>query len=176
MPCSSNRKGRGNKLILIILTAFVFFWLPYHIINILQVTGLLQDLSSVLDAAKKARPNVIAFAYFSSAVNPVLYVFAGSSHIRRAGLGFMARLFEGTNSESGSFSRGASRSSSTTESSFLNKLRLSRRPTPSQGAAPGPRAGTEAESVQGAGLVQEVGPVTPVEEPWEQQNTLAALL
>lgn len=66
----------------------------------LQVVGLLQDKATVLSAAKTARPNVTAFAYFSSAVNPILYVFAGSSHIRQAGLSFMGRLFEGTYSES----------------------------------------------------------------------------
>lgn len=66
----------------------------------LQVVGLLQGEMTALRAAKVARPNVTAFAYFSSAVNPILYVFAGSSHIRQAGLSFMGRLFEGTYSES----------------------------------------------------------------------------
>ncbi len=32
------RKGRGNALILIIIAAFLVFWLPYHLINILQVS------------------------------------------------------------------------------------------------------------------------------------------
>lgn len=32
------RKGRGNALILIIIVAFIIFWLPYHLINILQVS------------------------------------------------------------------------------------------------------------------------------------------
>lgn len=66
----------------------------------LQVVGLLQDDESIIQAALTARPNVTAFAYFSSAINPVLYVFAGSSHIRQAGLSFMGKLFEATNSES----------------------------------------------------------------------------
>lgn len=60
----------------------------------------MQGEMTALRAAKVARPNVTAFAYFSSAVNPILYVFAGSSHIRQAGLSFMGRLFEGTYSES----------------------------------------------------------------------------
>ncbi len=33
------RKGRGNALILIIIAAFTVFWLPYHLINILQVSN-----------------------------------------------------------------------------------------------------------------------------------------
>ncbi|KAG7462192.1 hypothetical protein MATL_G00199970 [Megalops atlanticus] len=119
------RKGQGSRLILLIIGAFTLFWLPYHIINILQVMGLLCDLSSLKEAAILARPNVTAFAFFSSSVNPILYVFAGSSHIRQAGLGFMAKLFEGTNSESGSCrSARSSRSASTTETSTLHKLSL----------------------------------------------------
>ena len=31
------RRGRGSFLILAILAAFALFWLPYHIVNILQV-------------------------------------------------------------------------------------------------------------------------------------------
>lgn len=91
---------------------------------VFQVAGLLQNSDSVIKAAKTARPNVTAFAYFSSAINPVLYVFAGSSHIRMAGFSFMGRLFEATNSESRStsvFSRGRS-SSSPDESSVLHTM------------------------------------------------------
>lgn len=120
------RKGQGSRLILLIISAFAVFWLPYHIVNVIQVAGLLQGSKSVLGAAKIARPNVTAFAYFSSAVNPILYVFAGSSHIRQAGLGFMGKLFEGTNSESRSTSTSRmgrmSRSSTPDESSVLQTL------------------------------------------------------
>ncbi|XP_064787403.1 leukotriene B4 receptor 1 [Oncorhynchus masou masou] len=125
------RKGRGNRLILLIIGAFALFWLPYHLVNILQVIGLLGSNATLSNAAVLARPNVTAFAFLSSSVNPVLYVFAGSSHIRQAGLSFMAKLFEGTNSEGGtsaSFSRSTrcSRSGSTApdESSALRSLTL----------------------------------------------------
>ncbi|RVE60259.1 hypothetical protein OJAV_G00179200 [Oryzias javanicus] len=117
-------RGKGSRLILLIISAFAVFWLPYHIVNIIQVAGLLQNSDSVINAAKTARPNVTAFAYFSSAINPVLYVFAGSSHIRMAGFSFMGRLLEATNSESRStsvFSRGRS-SSSPDESSVLHTM------------------------------------------------------
>ncbi|MEQ2159529.1 hypothetical protein GOODEAATRI_023960 [Goodea atripinnis] len=75
---------------------------------------------------KATRPNVTAFAYFSSAVNPLLYVFAGSSHIRQAGLSFMGRLFEATNSESRSstFTRSGRSGSSPDESSVLHTLSI----------------------------------------------------
>lgn len=84
------------------------------------MAGLLQNNASVLKAAKTARPNVTAFAYFSSAVNPILYVFAGSSHIRQAGLSFMGRLFEATYSESRTTS--SRMSSSSKERSVLQTL------------------------------------------------------
>ncbi|XP_040887105.1 leukotriene B4 receptor 1 [Toxotes jaculatrix] len=119
-----HRRGQGSRLILMIICAFAVFWLPYHIVNIIEVIGLLQGSASVMQAAKTARPNVTAFAYFSSAINPILYVFAGSSHIRQAGLSFMGKLFEATNSESRStstFTR-STRSSSRDESSALQAL------------------------------------------------------
>ncbi|XP_017296836.1 leukotriene B4 receptor 1 [Kryptolebias marmoratus] len=119
------RRAKGSRLILMIICAFAIFWLPYNIVNIIEVIGLLQNSQSVIQAALTARPNVTAFAYFSSAVNPLLYVFAGSSHIRQAGLSFMGRLFEATNSESRStstFTRSGRSSSSPDESSILQTL------------------------------------------------------
>ncbi|KAF3837263.1 hypothetical protein F7725_004727 [Dissostichus mawsoni] len=73
------RRAQGSRLILMVICTFAVFWLPYHIVNIIEVVGLLQDSKSAVTAALAARPNVTAFAYFSSAVNPILYVFAGSS-------------------------------------------------------------------------------------------------
>ncbi|XP_031440776.1 leukotriene B4 receptor 1-like [Clupea harengus] len=116
------RRGRGSCLILTILAAFALFWLPYHIVNILQVIGLLTDTEWAIDAAKVARPNVTAFAFLSSSVNPVLYVFAGSSHIRNAGLGFMAKLFEGTYSDTQSRSTRSTRSSVPDDNSIFRKI------------------------------------------------------
>uniref|UniRef100_A0A8C9X930 Leukotriene B4 receptor n=1 Tax=Sander lucioperca TaxID=283035 RepID=A0A8C9X930_SANLU len=120
------RRGQGSRLILLIISAFAVFWLPYHIVNIIEVVGLLKGSDPVIDAAVAARPNVTAFAFFSSAVNPILYVFAGSSHIRQAGLSFMGKLFEATNSESRGTSTRSGRmsrsSSSPDESSVLHTL------------------------------------------------------
>ncbi|KAF4071359.1 hypothetical protein AMELA_G00272410 [Ameiurus melas] len=108
---------KGSLLILIIILAFALFWLPYHIINILQLIGLLRD-PGVYKVARSVRPTVTPFAFLSSSVNPLLYVFAGSSHIRRAGFSFMAKLFEGTYSESNS----GRRSTTFTSSSVLTKM------------------------------------------------------
>ncbi|XP_034713074.1 leukotriene B4 receptor 1 isoform X2 [Etheostoma cragini] len=121
-------RGQGSRLILLIISAFAVFWLPYHIVNIIEVVGALQGSDAVIKAALAARPNVTAFAYFSSAVNPILYVFAGSSHIRQAGFSFMGKLFETTNSESRSMSTRSGRmsrsSSSPDESSVLHTLSI----------------------------------------------------
>ncbi|KAK5858607.1 hypothetical protein PBY51_002736 [Eleginops maclovinus] len=119
------RRARSSRLILMIICTFAVFWLPYHIVNIIEVVGLLKDSKSTVAAALTARPNVTAFAYFSSAINPILYVFAGSSHIRHAGLSFMGKLFEDTNSESrttSTFTRSGRSSSSPDESTVLNTL------------------------------------------------------
>ncbi|XP_061524712.1 leukotriene B4 receptor 1-like isoform X5 [Phycodurus eques] len=119
------RRGQGSRLILMIICTFALFWLPYHIVNTIEVIGLLQGSRTTVAAALAARPNVTAFAYFSSAVNPILYVFAGSSHIRQAGLGFMGKLFEATNSESRSastFIRGGRTGSSREDCSVLQTL------------------------------------------------------
>lgn len=119
------RRAQGSRLILLIICAFAVFWLPYHIVNTIEVVGLLQDSDPVIKAARTARPNVTAFAYFSSAINPILYVFAGSSHIRHAGLSFMGKLFEATNSESrttSTFARSGRSGSSPDETSVMHKL------------------------------------------------------
>ncbi|KAM9835089.1 leukotriene B4 receptor 1 [Syngnathus typhle] len=119
------RRGKGSRLILMIICTFAVFWLPYHIVNTIEVIGLLQGSQATVAAALVARPNVTAFAYFSSAVNPILYVFAGSSHIRQAGLNFMGKLFEATNSESRStstFTRSGRTSSSREDTSVLQTL------------------------------------------------------
>lgn len=48
----------------------------------------------------RSRAVTSAIAFISSCANPVLYFFAGKSYIRREGLAFMARLFEGTGLDS----------------------------------------------------------------------------
>lgn len=100
------RRIRSEKLILAIVVTFCVFWLPYHLINMIQVTAALCPKDSIIKARldsiwKSCRAVTSALAFISSCANPVLYTFAGKSYIRRNGLAFMARLFEGTGLDSG---------------------------------------------------------------------------
>ncbi|XP_069820263.1 leukotriene B4 receptor 1-like [Dendropsophus ebraccatus] len=96
-------KEKTSRLVIMIIVTFALFWLPYQVVNILQVSGEIFLSETLKNAAKTVRPNAIAFAFLSSSANPILYVFAGGNFIRTAGVGFMAKLFEGTASESSSF-------------------------------------------------------------------------
>ncbi|KAK5893358.1 hypothetical protein CgunFtcFv8_006235 [Champsocephalus gunnari] len=94
------RRIRSEKLILAIVLTFCLFWLPYHLVNMVQVTWALCPKGQVKETLNliwhKSRAVTSAVAFISSCANPVLYFFAGKSYIRREGLAFMARLFEGT--------------------------------------------------------------------------------
>ncbi|XP_069617164.1 leukotriene B4 receptor 1 isoform X1 [Ranitomeya imitator] len=116
-------KQKTSRLVIMIIVTFALFWLPYQVVNILQVSGEMLSSESLRNTALKARPTVIAVAYFSSSANPILYVFAGGNFIRTAGVGFMAKLFEGTASESSSFRKISQvfRQKSHTESVELEK-------------------------------------------------------
>ncbi|XP_037335928.2 leukotriene B4 receptor 2a [Pungitius pungitius] len=98
------RHIRSEKLILAIVLTFCLFWLPYHVINMVQVTWALCPKGAVKDMLNSiwhnSRAVTSAVAFISSCANPVLYFFAGKSYIRREGLAFMARLFEGTGLDS----------------------------------------------------------------------------
>ncbi|XP_074555203.1 leukotriene B4 receptor 1-like [Halichoeres trimaculatus] len=100
------RRIRSEKLILAIVLTFCLFWLPYHIINMVQVTWALcpeGQAKATLDKIwHRSRAVTSSIAFISSCANPVLYFFAGKSYIRREGLAFMARLFEGTALDSAS--------------------------------------------------------------------------
>lgn len=99
------RKIRSEKLILAIVVMFGLFWLPYHVINMIQVAAMWYDEETytreILDKiSKSSRAVTSALAFISSCANPVLYTFAGKSYIKQNGFAFMAKLFEGTTSES----------------------------------------------------------------------------
>ncbi|XP_063770062.1 leukotriene B4 receptor 1 [Pseudophryne corroboree] len=96
-------KHKTSRLVIMIIVTFALFWLPYQVVNVIQVSGELYASGKLRDAAITARPNVTALAFLSSSANPILYVFAGGNFIRTAGMGFMAKLFEGTGSETSSF-------------------------------------------------------------------------
>ncbi|KAL7841800.1 hypothetical protein SRHO_G00254910 [Serrasalmus rhombeus] len=93
------RRIRSEKLILAIVITFCLFWLPYHIINMVQVAEALSPANSPLKkklnrfwTSLRALTSTVAFV--SSCFNPVLYTLVGKAYIRSAGLAFMARLFE----------------------------------------------------------------------------------
>ncbi|XP_028649424.1 leukotriene B4 receptor 2b [Erpetoichthys calabaricus] len=93
------RRLRSENLILAIIGAFGFFWLPYHVVNIIQVAAGLAPLplQTKLDHIwKTCRVVTSALAFLSSCANPILYTFVGKDYIKTAGLNFMAKLFEGT--------------------------------------------------------------------------------
>ncbi|ROL40911.1 Leukotriene B4 receptor 2 [Anabarilius grahami] len=99
------RHIRSEKLILVIVITFGLTWLPFHIINMVEVAGAFLPE----DSPAKARLSQIwisfrgftsTFTFISSSINPVLYTFAGKSYIKREGLAFMARLFESSGIES----------------------------------------------------------------------------
>lgn len=94
-------KIRSEKLILAIVITFGVFWFPYHVINMVQVAAEWYNKNSstreILDRIhQSSRAVTSAFAFISSCANPVLYTFAGKSYIKKNGLAFMAKLFEGT--------------------------------------------------------------------------------
>ncbi|XP_019962373.1 leukotriene B4 receptor 1-like [Paralichthys olivaceus] len=98
------RKIRSEKLILAIVVMFGAFWLPYHVINMLQVAAQWYPEDSptreILDhITQSSRAVTSALAFISSCANPVLYTFAGKSYIKKNGFTFMAKLFEGVTSD-----------------------------------------------------------------------------
>nr|XP_043876840.1 leukotriene B4 receptor 2a [Solea senegalensis] len=99
------RRIRSEKLILAIVLTFCLLWLPYHVINMVQVSWALCPEGAVKNTLRNiwhsSRAVTASIAFISSSVNPVLYFFAGKSYIRREGLAFMARLFEGAGIDSG---------------------------------------------------------------------------
>ncbi|XP_066579058.1 leukotriene B4 receptor 1 [Amia ocellicauda] len=95
-------RRKSGRLIALIVVSFALFWAPYHLVNVLQVAGTLSSSTALLKFSKMVRPVLTALAFLSSSANPVLYAFAGSTFIRSAGLGFVAKLLEGTSSDTGS--------------------------------------------------------------------------
>ncbi|XP_039457759.1 leukotriene B4 receptor 1-like [Oreochromis aureus] len=98
------RNIRSEKLILAIVIMFGLFWLPYHVVNLVQVAAEWYPKNSetrkrLHDIAELTRAVAAALSFISSCANPVLYTFAGKSYIKNNGFAFMAKLFEGTSSE-----------------------------------------------------------------------------
>ncbi|XP_059129576.1 leukotriene B4 receptor 1 [Peromyscus eremicus] len=103
------RSRRTGRLVVLIILAFAAFWLPYHLVNLVEagrsLAGWDKD-DSVGQHLQKARNVLIALAFLSSSVNPVLYACAGGGLLRSAGAGFVVKLLEATGSEGYSSRRG----------------------------------------------------------------------
>ncbi|XP_006903329.1 PREDICTED: leukotriene B4 receptor 1 [Elephantulus edwardii] len=104
------RSRRTGRLVVLIILAFAAFWLPYHLVNLAEASramaGLKYMSGSVGLKLSLARKVLIALAFLSSSVNPVLYACAGGGLLRTAGVGFVAKLLEATGSEAYSTRRG----------------------------------------------------------------------
>lgn len=106
----SGRQGtRVGRLVSAIVLAFGLLWAPYHVVNLLQAVAALAPpegpLARLGGAGQAARAGTTALAFFSSSVNPVLYVFTAGDLLPRAGPRFLTRLFDGSGE-----ARGGSRS------------------------------------------------------------------
>nr|XP_048299801.1 leukotriene B4 receptor 1 [Myodes glareolus] len=103
------RSRRTGRLVALIILAFAAFWLPYHLVNLVEAGRALagwDKTDSVAKHLKMARYVLIALAFLSSSVNPVLYACAGGGLLRSAGVGFVVKLLEATGSEVYSTRRG----------------------------------------------------------------------
>lgn len=104
------RSRRTGRLVALIILTFAAFWLPYHAVNLIEAGRALAGKAAASGPAGRrlylARRVLIALAFLSSSVNPVLYACAGGSLLRLAGVGFIAKLLEGTGSEASSTRRG----------------------------------------------------------------------
>ncbi|XP_007536288.1 leukotriene B4 receptor 2 [Erinaceus europaeus] len=92
--------ARVGRLVAAIVLAFGLLWAPYHAVNVLQAVAALAPqrgaLAEVFGAGQAARAGTTALAFFSSSVNPLLYVFTAGDLLPRAGPRFLTRLFEGS--------------------------------------------------------------------------------
>ncbi|XP_076983195.1 leukotriene B4 receptor 1 [Tamandua tetradactyla] len=104
------RSRRTGRLVVLIILAFAAFWLPYHVVNLAEAGRALAGQGPGSGPTGKrlqlARNVLIALAFLSSSVNPVLYACAGGGLLRSAGVGFVAKMLEGTGSELSSTRRG----------------------------------------------------------------------
>lgn len=101
------RRRRTGRLVVLIILAFAAFWLPYHVVDLVEGShALAGTLAQSRGQLRDARNVCIALAFLSSSVNPLLYACAGGGLLRSAGVGFVAKLLEATGSEAFSTRRG----------------------------------------------------------------------
>lgn len=65
-------KRRSRRIIVAVILAFFFCWLPFHIFELLQ---LYSKSRSILMTVRVVGPVVVSLAFLNSCLNPILYVF-----------------------------------------------------------------------------------------------------
>ncbi|XP_032892366.1 leukotriene B4 receptor 1-like [Amblyraja radiata] len=92
-------KNRTEMLIASIVIAFVICWLPYHVFNVFKFASLMVNSDSgafrVLENVSEVGSYITgALAFFSSAINPLLYAFAAKSFRNGFRSPVMVKIFE----------------------------------------------------------------------------------
>ncbi|KAJ1081820.1 hypothetical protein NDU88_001994 [Pleurodeles waltl] len=101
------KKSKSGKLIASVIIAFFACWIPYHIMNMLNISAASlrssnPKMSTILENAATEAENICtALVFLSSCLNPILYAFAARSF--RGGLrgANFDKLFRQMNEDSG---------------------------------------------------------------------------
>ncbi|XP_051999104.1 leukotriene B4 receptor 1-like [Xyrauchen texanus] len=84
------RNQRMTRVVTCILVVFFVLWIPYHILNLVEIAAIALKLSyqdtskRLLDLVWRNRHIVEGFASFNTCVNPYLYAFSFKSLHQRA--------------------------------------------------------------------------------------------
>lgn len=65
------RKRRPRRIIFSIILAFFICWLPFHVMQLIELT----DNSELLKIVQTGGTLTVSLAFFNSCLNPILYVF-----------------------------------------------------------------------------------------------------
>uniref|UniRef100_A0A668ANQ7 Si:dkey-148a17.5 n=1 Tax=Myripristis murdjan TaxID=586833 RepID=A0A668ANQ7_9TELE len=92
-------KQKSMFLISSVMIAFTLCWLPYHIINIIDLVCILAEGTEGTDAGDRCVPEIAIFisgalAFISSSVNPVLYAFFAKNFQGNLQESRLVRLFQ----------------------------------------------------------------------------------
>lgn len=67
------RSNKSNRIIFAIIFAFFICWLPFHVIQLLEIKGLTDKSFSIF--VQLGGPATVMLAFTNSCLNPILYVF-----------------------------------------------------------------------------------------------------
>ncbi|KAM9852315.1 chemerin-like receptor 1 [Aulostomus maculatus] len=66
------RKARSHRIIVSIVLAFFFCWIPYHVVNFIESSTTNPEHRNIILALG---PLAVSLAFMNSCLNPILYVF-----------------------------------------------------------------------------------------------------